>query len=142
MEPSRSVLGQRPGRILVCDDDSDVRSLVGAILRDLGHTVWEANNPTIALQIFERERPIDVLLLDYAMPEMNGRSVIDRARARQPGIKALLITGYPEALRTDGNFEIPVLLKPFKPAELGRRIAEILNGPSSGESAESPNVQH
>jgi len=139
VEPVEFVMRQRPARILVCDDDSDVCSLVGSVLRDLGHTVWEANNPNVALQILERQQPIDVLLVDYAMPEMNGRSVIDHARARQPGIKALLITGYPEALRTDENFEIPVLPKPFKPAELGRRVAEIVYGLSSGES---PNVQH
>jgi CheY-like chemotaxis protein len=98
VEPVEFVIRQRPARILVCDDDSDVCSLVGSVLRDLGHTVWDANNPHIALQILERQQPIDVLLVDYAMPEMNSRSVIDRARARQPGIKALLITGYPGAL--------------------------------------------
>jgi len=56
-----------------------VRSLIAGILRDLGHTVWEANNPGVALQILEREQPIDLLLVDYAMPEMNGLAVIDRA---------------------------------------------------------------
>jgi len=142
VESVEFVMRHRPARILVCDDDSDVCSLVGSVLRDLGHTVWEANNPNVALQILERQQPIDVLLVDYAMPEMNGRSVIDHARARQPGIKALLITGYPEALRTDENFEIPVLPKPFKAAELGRRVAEIVYGLSSGESVNSPNVQH
>jgi signal transduction histidine kinase/ActR/RegA family two-component response regulator len=142
VEPAEFVIRQRAARILVCDDDIDVCSLVGSVLRDLGHTVWEANNPNIALQILERQRPIDVLLVDYAMPEMNGRSVIDRARACQPGIKALLITGYSKALRTDENLEIPVLRKPFKPAELGSRVAEIVYGLSSGESADSSNVQH
>jgi len=142
VEPVEFVIGQRPARILVCDDDSDVCSLVGSVLRDLGHTIWEANNPNIALQILEKTAANHVLLVDYAMPEMNGRSVIDRARARQPGIKALLITGYPEALCTDENFEIPVLPKPFKPAELSRRVAEIVYGLSSGESADGPNVQH
>ena len=38
--------------------------------------------------------------------------------------------------------EIPVLPKPFKPAELSRRVAEIVYGLSSGESADGPNVQH
>ncbi len=52
---------QRQGRILVCDDDSDVRSLIGGILRDLGHAVWEANNPRVALQILKGANPIDVL---------------------------------------------------------------------------------
>jgi hypothetical protein len=44
----------------------------------------------------------------------------------------LLITGYAEALRADGISGIPVLSKPFRVAELSRRIAEILDGSSSG----------
>ena len=79
-----------------------------------------------ALQEFKRHTP-ELIITDLAMPEMNGASVIERAQACQPGIKALLITGHPEALRTKDNFGNIVLPKPFKPAELSRRIAEILN---------------
>jgi len=99
-------------------------------------------NPTLALQILERERPIDLLLVDYAMPEMNGRAVIDRARTCRPELKALLITGYAEALRTGGISAIPLLAKPFKVAELSRRIAEILRGSSSDDSAKGGNAVH
>jgi CheY-like chemotaxis protein len=141
-EPGEFVFRQRQARILVCDDDKDVCSLVGTLLRDLGHLVWEAAKPTLALQILERERPVDLLLVDYAMPEMNGRTVIDRARACQPGLKTLLMTGYAEALRNNGMSEIPVLRKPFKAAELSRRIAEILNELSFDDSAESRNTLH
>jgi len=125
--PRESAQTQRRASILVCDDDRDVRSLVSTFLREVGYTVWEANNPTLALQILQRERPIDLFLVDYAMPEMNGPAVIHRARTCQPGIKTLLITGYAEALRNNGAFESPVLPKPFKIAELSRRISEILN---------------
>ena len=119
-----------------------MRALVGTYLRDSGYTVWEANNPTLALQILERERPIDLLVVDYAMPEMTGPAVIDRAQTYQPELKALLITGYAEALRTGGISAIPLLAKPFKVAELGRRIAEILHGSSSDDSATGGNAMH
>ena len=109
---------QRRARILVCDDDVDVCSLVGTLLRELGHTVWEAPNPILALQILERKRPLDLLLVDYAMPEMNGRDVIDRARRYQPSLKMLLMTGYAEASHNNGMSGIPILPKPFKAAEL------------------------
>src|SRR5712672_2647652 len=142
LEQSGSVLGPTQARILVCDDDGDVRALVGTYLRDSGYTVWEANNPTLALQILERERPIDLLLVDYAMPEMTGPAVIDRAQTYQHELKALLITGYAEALRTGGISAIPLLAKPFKVAELGRRIAEILHGSSSDDSATGGNAMH
>jgi signal transduction histidine kinase/CheY-like chemotaxis protein len=133
--PRKSVLQQRRASILVCDDDGDVRSFVSTFLRDVGYTVWEADNPALALQVLQRERPIDLLLVDYAMPEMNGAAVIDHARACQPRLKALLITGYAEALCNYGVCGIPVLPKPFKIAELSRRIAEILDELSPDDSA-------
>jgi signal transduction histidine kinase/CheY-like chemotaxis protein len=142
LEPAASDLGQHRGRILVCDDDGDVRALVGTFLRDSGFTVWEANNPALALQILERERPIDLLLVDYAMPEMSGPAVIDRAQTCQPGLKTLLITGYAEALSNNGVCGVPILAKPFKVAELGRQIAEILNEPSPGDCVGSGNTLH
>jgi signal transduction histidine kinase/CheY-like chemotaxis protein len=130
-EEGASVLRPGRARILVCDDDGDVRALVGALLRDNGYTVWEANNPALALQILERERPIDLFLVDYAMPEMNGAAIINRAQSSQPGLKVLLITGYPEALRAGGVSGVPLLAKPFKVAEVTSRVAEILHGTSS-----------
>ena len=114
-------------QILVCDDDADVRAVVGAFLRDSGYAVWEAENPALAFEILERERPIDLLVADYAMPEMNGLAVIDRAQACQNGLKVLLISGHADILHAGGVSGIPLLAKPFKVAELRRRIAETLH---------------
>jgi signal transduction histidine kinase/ActR/RegA family two-component response regulator len=120
------VMEHRRARILVCDDDGDVRSVVGSLLRELGHTVWEASDPLLALQILQRERPVDLLLVDYAMPAMNGQIVIDRARTFQPDLKTLLMTGYVEALRQNAISGTAILPKPFKAAELSKVIGEIL----------------
>ena len=128
LEAGGSGLGSSQARVLICDDDGDVRAFVGTLLRSNGCRVWEANNPAVALQILKRERPIDLLLVDYVMPEMSGTAVIDRARTYQPGLKTLLITGYAEALRADGVSGTPVLSKPFKGTELSKRITEILAG--------------
>ena len=128
LKQSGSGSGSIQARILVCDDDGDVRALVGTHLRDSGYTVWEANNPTLALQILERERPIDLLVVDYAMPEMTGTAVIERAQTYQPGLKTLLISGHPDALRAAELSGVLALTKPFKVAELGKRIAEALAG--------------
>jgi signal transduction histidine kinase/CheY-like chemotaxis protein len=121
-EPSQS-------RILVCDDDADVRAVVGEFLRDSGYVVWEAENPFLAFEILEREWPIDLLIADYAMPEMNGLAVIDRAQAHYHGLRALLMSGHAEILQAGGVSGIPLLTKPFKVAELKKRIAEILQAP-------------
>ena len=115
------------------DDDADVRAVVAASLRDSGYVVWEAESPTLAFEILERERPIDLLVADYAMPEMNGLAVIDRAQTRQHGLRVLLMSGHAEILHAGGVSGIPLLAKPFKAAELKRRIAETLRAPSSDD---------
>jgi signal transduction histidine kinase/ActR/RegA family two-component response regulator len=124
------------GRILVCDDDSDVRSVVGAYLRDVGYTVWEAANPTVALEILERESPLDVFIVDYAMPEMNGLTVIERARADHHGLKVLLMSGHADILQAGGLGGIPLLAKPFKVGDLGKQITKLLR-PFNTAMAES-----
>jgi signal transduction histidine kinase/ActR/RegA family two-component response regulator len=128
VEPEQEPYAAEPyqGRILVCDDDNDVRSLVGAYLRDIGYTVWEADNPTVALEILERERPLDAFIVDYAMPEMNGLTVIERARTGQRDLKVLLISGHADILQAGGLGGIPLLAKPFKVADLGKQITILL----------------
>ena len=129
-EPERSIAEPCQSRILVCDDDTDVREVVGAFLRDSGYVVWEAENPFLAFEILEREWPIDLLVADYAMPEMNGLAVIDRAQAHHHGLRVLLMSGHADILHAGGVSGIPLLAKPFKVAELKRRITETLQAPS------------
>jgi signal transduction histidine kinase len=118
--------GTASARIVVCDDDADVRAFVATFLRDGGHTVWEADNPAAALHVLEQERPIDLLVVDYAMPDMSGAALAARAQERQPNLKVLLMTGHAEALSGGGVPGEPLLAKPFKPSELTKRIAEAL----------------
>jgi signal transduction histidine kinase len=117
------------GRILVCDDDDDVRGFVVDALREGNYSVWEADRPSSALRILKQAQPIDLLLADYALPEMKGPALIDRALSLQPRLKALLMTGYAEALRNGGANGIPMMGKPFRVAELRQRIAELISAP-------------
>jgi CheY-like chemotaxis protein len=125
------------GRILVCDDDDDVRGFVVDALREGNYTLWEADRPSSALRILEEARPIDLLIADYALPEMKGPALIGGARALQPGLKALLITGYAEALRNGGANGIPLMAKPFRVAELCARVDELISGPSEVTAAQA-----
>jgi signal transduction histidine kinase/CheY-like chemotaxis protein len=137
-EPERFITEPSQSRILVCDDDADVREVVGAFLRDSGYIVWEAENPFLAFEILEREWPIDLLIADYAMPEMNGLAVIDRAQAHHHGLRVLLMSGHADILHAGWLSGIPLLAKPFKVAELKRRITETLHAPSSDIRVGSP----
>jgi CheY-like chemotaxis protein len=107
-------------------------------LRDSGYTVWEAENPFLAFEILEREWPVDLLIADYAMPEMNGLAVIDRAQSHHHGLRALLISGHADILHTNGIPGIPLLAKPFKVADLKRRIMEALQEPSPDVGIDKP----
>jgi CheY-like chemotaxis protein len=112
-------------RILLCDDDDGVRAFIGEFLGSVGYTIHEAAGPAAALGILEQQAEIDLLIIDYAMPGMNGLETIRQALRRRPELKPLLITGYPGAVG-GGAAGIPLLRKPFAPAELARRVAEIL----------------
>jgi signal transduction histidine kinase len=118
--------GAASARIVVCDDDADVRSFVATYLRDGGHMVWETDNSAAALHVLELERPIDLLVADYAMPDMSGAVLAARAQESEPGLKILLMTGHADALSGGGIAGAPLLAKPFKPAELTKRVAEAL----------------
>ena len=111
--------------ILLCDDDGDVRRFISEFLGSIGYRVHAANDGELALELLERRKEIELLIVDYAMPGMNGLETIRQARQRRPRVKRLLITGYAGAIA--GNTTgIPLLRKPFSPAELARRVAAIL----------------
>jgi signal transduction histidine kinase len=105
--------------ILLCDDDPEVRGFVGTCLGELGCRVLWAANGAEALAVLDSDAPVDLLVIDFAMPGMTGVAVARAARERRPGLPALLITGYADvaalANQADG---LPILNKPFKRADL------------------------
>lgn len=141
-EPDQAVIEPSQARILIRDDDPDVLGFVGTALRENGCEVFEADTPIEALKIIETGPPFDLLLVDYAMPEMNGVMVIHRARACQQGLKVLLMSGHADILHSGGQLGIPLLAKPFKLVELRRRIGEILFVPPAERDARDSISRH
>ncbi|HEY0524493.1 MAG TPA: response regulator [Stellaceae bacterium] len=113
-----------PGaRILLVDDDDDVREVTAAMLRTDGHAVVEAANGHAALDILDRGEPLDLMVVDYAMPAMNGAEYARAARQRRPEVPALLITGYAESGLLAGIADLAaVLRKPFRQADLAAAV--------------------
>ncbi len=83
-------------RVLIVEDDSDVRRLYAIGLNQRGFEVKLAANGAEAVERISRDRP-DVILLDWLMPLMDGGEVLDRlSRERQmPGIPIIVISGRP-----------------------------------------------
>jgi signal transduction histidine kinase len=114
----------RGARILVVDDDLQVRSATTAMLTELGYEVVEGDSARAGLEHFRAARsPFDLILADHAMPGMTGGDLIAQMRANDPGLRSLLISGYAGNI-PDGYG--PVLRKPFTLSDLSAAVARIL----------------
>jgi PAS domain S-box-containing protein len=106
-------------RILVVDDDPDVRWVTAECLRGIGHDVTEARSGGAALTILERGDPCDLLVMDLAMPGLSGAETVRLARCTRPDLKALFCTGYADVSRFENETGGDALLKkPFGPDAL------------------------
>ena len=117
------------GDVLLVDDDRAVRDVVHAILENLGYRVHEVGSGGAALDFLDSGGAVDLILMDFAMPGMNGAEVARRARVMRPDLPMLFVTGFAD--RT-ALMEIPdahVIGKPFTPEELGRKIRAALDAP-------------
>ncbi|HZU91270.1 MAG TPA: response regulator [Stellaceae bacterium] len=115
------------GIVLVVDDDDDVRATMAGMLEALGYRVVEAANGDAALEILDRERRIDLLLVDFVMPGMTGREVARRAQSKRPEVPILFVTGYdaPELSSEESRVDL-VVHKPFRTAELAAKVERAL----------------
>jgi PAS domain S-box-containing protein len=117
--------------VLVAEDEPGVRSLVRTSLRLKGYTVLEAGNGTEALALTERHSgPIHLLLTDVIMPQMNGRELSERLKARRPGLKVLFMSGYTDdAVLRHGvaTEDLQFIQKPFTPSALAGKMRTVLD---------------
>lgn len=118
------------GRVLVADDESDVRSVVRAMLETLGYEVIESRDGLEAVEIFrQRAAEIDLVILDLVMPRLTGEAALAQMLQIAPGLPAILVSGYDESGRIReivaagfGGF----LQKPFRRQDLGKKVRELL----------------
>jgi two-component system response regulator (stage 0 sporulation protein F) len=106
-------------RVLVVDDKPAVRQMVADVLREEGFEVVEATNGVEALWRLKSER-MDAAVLDLRMPRLGGLEALRRIRALDPGLKVVIMTSYPEAIREQAASlgAAAVLAKPFEMREL------------------------
>jgi CheY-like chemotaxis protein len=83
-----------PARILLVDDDDLVRETLAAQIEDMGLGALVAASGSEALALMEAGETVDALVSDLSMPEMNGVTTIQKARALRPGLPCFLLTGY------------------------------------------------
>ncbi|TDL97710.1 response regulator [Stutzerimonas stutzeri ATCC 17588 = LMG 11199] len=123
-----SVHAGRPARVLVVDDDAEVREAMVAMLDELGYQVDEAPSADDALaRLADRRQPaIDILLSDVVMPgRLDGVGLAEEVQRLYPTIPVVLATGYTTRLAAASAFR--VLAKPFSHQALAETLAEILD---------------
>ena len=116
-------------KILVVEDDPDVREMIVGILSDLGYQTLVATNGPEALAILNRDRSVDLLFTDIVMPAgMSGTELAQRALRLRPDLKILLSSGYTRetAQSRAGRLRFPFIAKPYRPAALGKKLEEVL----------------
>ena len=112
--------------VLLVEDEEAVRQLVRRILEGRGYHVLLARHGGEALELIHQlDVPIHLLLTDAVMPVLSGPELLRRAIALRPGMKVAIMSGYTDRPAVTG---VPFIGKPFTPAELEKRVREILDG--------------
>ncbi|HWC98561.1 MAG TPA: response regulator [Candidatus Sulfopaludibacter sp.] len=112
--------------VLVVDDEPQILRLVERMLGSSGVKVIMAPRPSEALKIFELI-PVDVLISDVALPEMDGIRLAERVLKLYPLVSVLLISGhYKEPPASIRSARVRFLKKPFFPSQLVDMLREML----------------
>ncbi len=117
------------GRVLLVEDEVEVRQFAVRALKRQGYEVFEAADGVEALEMM-RANPgkVDIVVSDVIMPEMDGPTLFKELRKDNPSIKVILVSGYPnEAFRESlGTDDFAFLPKPFSLPQLAEKVKEEL----------------
>jgi len=109
-------------RILLVDDDDMVRETLAAQLEDLGFDILVASGGAEAIALLQADEVVDALVSDLSMPQMDGATTIQKARALRPQLPCFLLTGYVgERAALAGN-TFTLVRKPVSAQVLAARI--------------------
>ncbi len=125
-------------RLLVIDDNKELTNIIKKYMETRGFEVLEAHTVEEAMNMIEREKRIDVILLDLMLPDMHGLEFLKIVREHEKNVAIIVITGV-----KDLNTAIEVmkagaddyLVKPFRLGELEEKVNEILYKKAMSEPA-------
>ncbi|MCE2510720.1 MAG: PAS domain-containing protein [Alphaproteobacteria bacterium] len=118
------------GTVLLVEDEDAVRLFGARALRKKGYKVLEAKGGYVALDLINNaEEPIDLLITDVVMPELDGPSLVHRVLETRPDMKVIFISGYAEDSFRDRIGDLPdlhFLTKPFSLEQLAGKVKEVM----------------
>jgi two-component system cell cycle sensor histidine kinase/response regulator CckA len=122
---------------MLVEDDDPVRMFAARALRSKGYRVVDAKSGETALeQIRGGTGPIDLLITDIVMPDIDGPRLVREVRELDPSIKVIFISGYAEDAfrqRLDSERDIHFLAKPFSLKQLAMKVKEVLRSGQSND---------
>ena len=128
--------------ILLVEDETGVRHLIGQVLERHGYTVLYARDADDALAIEARHSGmIDLLVSDMIMPGLSGADLAQRIVTCRPGIQVLFVSGYASRDAWElgvGGHKASFLQKPFTPETLARMVRDRLDNPASPAAGTAP----
>ena len=132
-------------RVLVVDDERNIRLTLRAALENLDVEVEEAADGGRALDLCDRSH-FDAVVLDLRLPDVGGLEVLSRLRARLPGLRVVIVTAHGtvdaavEAMKL-GAYDF--LQKPFDPPQIRDVVARMLRGePAGGAGPSAAEILH
>jgi len=128
--------------ILVVDDEEPIRRLTGTILLANGYEVLTATDGAAAVAVYqERQKEIRAVIMDLAMPYMDGAAAMTAILKIDPAARFLVVSGMMDPQRFPvlaSESPLALLAKPYGPEQLLKSLAAVL-GPDAGPSAKSQN---
>ena len=124
--------------ILIVDDDQEILSALRRELQREPYDVVTSDRPGLALEWLER-RPVSLVISDQKMPEMEGDLLLEKVWSRSPNTRRLLLTGYPESVRSipaSRRSLLTVMTKPWESQELKRMIRSLLHDQEEASGAD------
>jgi CheY-like chemotaxis protein len=119
-------------KVLLVEDDEDVRAFTREVLSELGYEVAEAPDGPSALRLLGELRDLILLFTDVGLPNgMNGRQLAEEVWRRRTDLKVLFTTGYARnAIVHHGRLDsgVNLIVKPFTQTELARKIRSVIDG--------------
>ncbi|MFM8681893.1 MAG: ATP-binding protein, partial [Alphaproteobacteria bacterium] len=120
--PAAEPSGPSRGRVLVVDDEPGLCTLACDWIRSLGYEAIGVHSPQEALALLDAQ-PFDMLFTDVVMPgEMDGLALANEAKARHPGMRVLLASGYARILLENKNLPGQLLSKPYRKKEVAKAL--------------------
>jgi len=127
--PVRDLTGNE--RILLVEDEDNVRAFSARALSATGYEVFEADCGEQALEILEeQDYKMDLLISDVVMPEMDGPALLKKIRAKMPKLRVIFVSGYAEeSVRKDieDDQSVEFLAKPYALDQINAKVKEVLS---------------